>query len=371
MKSGLNEAESIQSTILLIEDSPSTTKVIQTFLTDAGHQVVSAATGNEGISQALASRPDLILLDIVLPDTDGIELCKKIREHPDFSLTPVIFITSLQDTESTVKGLDAGGNDYVRKPFSSQELLARVNTHLSSARYWKSVHETNHALTKSLEEKKAYFKLIAHDVRSPLYSVLSLSKMFAENPDSFSKEEIVEVAGQIYQSLTGVSLLLEDLLTWERMSEQQKQLSPFQIKDLIQTILLTLDEKLKSKNITLTIDADEKMQIVSDAGLCTSIVRNLIDNSIKFSERNHEILLKIENENDCIRIEVADQGVGIPEQQKQKLFLPGTGKGSKGTEGEAGSGFGLPIVAEAVRILGGSIDVKSSPEEGTTFTIYL
>jgi signal transduction histidine kinase len=354
--------------ILIVDDSPFNITMLLEILDEKKYNVSVAGSGKEAFEWAKKIQPDLILLDIIMPDIDGIETCRKLKEEIATKNIPVIFLTARDNTEDIINGFDAGAVDYVLKPFNVAELTKRVETHLQ-------LQKITNDYIKSDEHKKTLLRIMSHDLTNYIGSIKGLFQLIKED-----NSNLTELGEYIDKSIDN-SL---DLMTFIRNSmaieEKGLNLNAFFVRELIDESLYVLNSKFKSKNIKVkkVIDPDLKI-IVERISFINSVINNILTNAIKFSRLGSEVEINASYENrlNKARISIKDHGIGMPKSLIEKIFDISEQTSRTGTSGEIGTGFGMPLVKKFVSEYGGQIEVRSVEEHensmshGTEFIILL
>lgn len=236
----------------------------------------------------------------------------------------------------------------------------------------EKINRQNERLQKSNAEKDKFFSIIAHDLKSPFNAILGFSELLVElmGEKEIDRQEAVQFARIISNSSNKVVDLLTNLMEWSRSQTGRlvSHLVQFSLKKLTDEIVLLFSESLKQKSITLKVSDIENITIFSDKDMISTIIRNLISNSIKFTSEGGEITISAISEHDKITISVQDTGVGIPETIREKLFTIGENYSTPGTQNEEGTGLGLIICKEFIDKLGGDIWVESESGHGSKFS---
>jgi signal transduction histidine kinase len=359
--------------ILIVDDLNQNLAVLGNILRTEGHQLAIANNGRQAISIALAKNPDLILLDIAMPDLDGLSACRMLKDNKLTKDIPVIFLTARTEPEDILKGFEAGAVDYITKPFKAGELLARVATHLELKKSRDIIIKQKNELTEALATKDKLFSIISHDLKSPFSGLMLMSKLLVENFESFEKNDLLESITLIRDTADQVHELMQNLLSWARLQNESLSYNPtklFLAREVSKTIeVLRLNSAKKSITIDCKISND---YIVSaDADLLRIIFHNLIGNAIKFSKNNSFIEVKAELSDGFVISTVKDNGVGISAEKIDGIFKDSPGKSTSGTANEVGSGLGLVLCREMVEKMGGTIGVESEQGAGSTFWFTL
>ena len=367
--------------ILLVDDEPKNIQLLGNLLREYGYTIEFATSGMDALRWLSMRLFDLILLDIMMPEMDGYDVCKRLKSNPITRGIPVIFLTAKTDAEGIARGFSLGAVDYVTKPFQKEELLARVKTHLTLQeqqraldRYADLLEEKNLELRQKnlrLEESNAnkdkFFSLIAHDLRSPMTGFLSLAELF-ENTDNMQPEQFKEFIRQFRASAENLFQLLENLLTWARIQRGLIGHAPqwANLGDIIHQNVALMAQNARQKKIVLVNSVAQEVFVYADTHMLEAIIRNLLSNALKFTKPGGNVDITTADAGDFVTVSISDNGIGMTEEKCAKLFRVGAKIQSKGTADEKGTGLGLILCKEFVEKNGGSIGVESRPERGTT-----
>ena len=262
-------------------------------------------------------------------------------------------------------------NKNIRELRENEKLLEEQAEELNQTNI--QLTESRENLQKLLANKDRFFSIIAHDLRNPFNTLLGLSEMVYKDIEEFTKEEIKNFVMSINSSASNVLKLVEDLLQWYRVQSGRVDFNPesFQVNEIVDEILLVHKELARKKNITIKNEIDDDLVVYADKNMVNMILRNLITNSIKFTPGSGKIRLKCSMEDGNARITVADNGIGISSEDMARLFKIEETFATKGTNNEGGSGLGLILCKEFIKINGGEISVTSEPDKGSEFCVTL
>lgn len=360
-------------TVLIVDDNPTNVKIIAITLQLLKYKIVIATNGLGAIEMVKRTRPDLILMDVMMPEMDGYETCKIIKEDKVNENIPVIFLTALNDKENIVKGFDVGGVDYISKPFNKEEFISRVQTHLELKLTRDELQETSNYLTDLNSIKDKMFSVIGHDLRSPLSSVKMSLEFLSQTINKNEDEEFKEIMDTLVKTTDEVFSLLENLLGWAKSQSGNLNLIPEKVnlKDLVDSIYFLNKGNLSFKKIQFETDFDDDISLNVDLNTIKIVFRNLLSNAIKFTPNNGTISISAKIENDFAQVVVQDSGVGIAKENIEKLFNSTQQYSTYGTNRESGSGLGLILCHDFVIRNGGEISVKSIVGDGTEFILKL
>lgn len=357
-------------TILIVDDNSNNLKVLAGVLKVACYEFRMAKSGQQALNILEKTTPDLILLDIQMPEMDGFETCLKIKENEEFAKIPIIFLTANTDAESVNKAFKSGGVDFVTKPFNSEELLARIQTHITLKTQAEELIKQNAA-------KDKFLSIISHDLKNPLTTIIGFSELIKENFDNFDKEKLISFNEYIYNSAIFTNEIINDVLDWARVqSGSLKSIkSNFNLSELLLNNIQGHTPQALAKSIYFESNFDENIFINADEKMITAVVRNLISNAIKFTPKGGSISIstseKIINNKRMIETEIKDTGIGINEENMSKLFKIEQNYNSKGTNNETGTGLGLILCKEFINQNNGTIRVESELEVGSSFIFDL
>ncbi|RZT01247.1 Histidine kinase-, DNA gyrase B-, and HSP90-like ATPase [Duganella sp. CF402] len=384
-------------TILIVDDSPSYLAALLDRLERHGFLIVLAQTAAEGLMRAAFAEPDLILLDVVMPDIDGFEACRRLKAGKNTKDIPVIFMTGLTDPKQKVTGFDAGGVDYITKPFQIEEVLARINTHLALRRANRELHDMIATLAKAREDLVHNEKLaglgalvagIAHELNTPIGNSLMAATTFEMQTEDIGRhisaeggitrkefEHYIENARMSVDILSRNLHRAADIVTnFKQVAVDQtsSQRRSFLLDEVIAGNVLTLQPTIKRTPFTIQQRVPHDLMMESYPGPLGQVVTNLINNAILHGyEGRSEGVIAVSAQLSAqgwVTLSVEDHGVGIARDDLPRIFDPFfTTK-----MGVGGSGLGLNIVHNIVtEILGGRIDVSSEVGGGTRFTLTL
>ncbi len=364
------------SKILVVDDVSQNLQVIGSTLKSNGFSIALANNGSQAIAVAKSRNPDLILLDIQMPEMDGFKVCELLKSSDDTKDIPVIFLTALNDKNDIVKGFDSGGVDYITKPFNQQELIARIVNHLELRHSKLIIENQNKDLIKSNQDKDKFLSIIAHDLKSPFNGLLGIAEILEKEFDNLEPTDVKDFIKSLYDSLKSQYKFLEELLEWGRYQRGTIQFNPraFNIIVDISDSIGLLRSNADAKHISVGIDVDDELLAYYDSNMVYTILRNLVSNAIKFTPIGGSIIIsaaKCEEDDDFIVVLVADTGVGMEPDDIAKLFRIDTVFTKMGTNNEKGTGLGLILCKEFAERHGGKIWVESTPGVGTVFSFTL
>ncbi len=355
-------------TVLVVDDNQVNLNLLTTILQEAGYTVITGNNAEEALNLTQTESPDIILLDVMMPDMDGFSLCRKLKQDEIFSDIPVIFLTSLSQKTNIVEGFNAGGHDYIVKPFNRQELLARVRNHIH-------LHDTlleNKRLIRLSEDasrsKTEFLASMSHEIRTPLNSIIGMAEVLAETPLTDEQRNYVSIfrsAGE------GLLEIINDILDLSKIEAGQTELEAidFHLPSLLDSVVSILSVRAaeQKSHIAVHIHPEVPHAIRSDPTRLRQILINLVGNAVKFTENGSvEIVVESDSQNTLL-FSVKDNGIGIPKEKQELIFESFTQVDSLTTRKYGGTGLGLTICQKLVKIMGGRIWLESLADKGSTF----
>jgi signal transduction histidine kinase len=404
--------QAFKADILVVDDTPENLKLLSKILTDAGYKVRPVTNGKRALDAIEINAPDLILLDILMPDMDGYEVCRILKTSETNRDIPVIFLTALNDATSQVKGFEVGALDYITKPFDEQTVLARIENQLTIKRQ-KSELQEELIYRQQLEAQLRYAKEMAeeanraksvfianmsHELRTPMNAIIGFAELMKTDPALTSDyQEYMEI---IYESGQYLLSLINGILDLAKIEAQQIDLSreTFSVNEMINHLKAIFEFKANKQNIRFVIKRDSHLpeMIESDEKKLRQILINLLGNAFKFTDRGQITLrLKVVDSAENILatfanhrrdraalretvaqqelimlFEVIDTGPGIAPENITKIFQPFV-QTEVGKKVAGGTGLGLPISQKFAELLGGELTVSSVVGQGSSFQCYL
>jgi signal transduction histidine kinase len=360
--------------ILVVEDHEPMLSAIESILTAEGYEVITAKDGLEALDKMADISPDLILADIMMPRMDGYALYKEVRARSEWVRIPFIFLTAKSEPEDILKGKRLGVEDYITKPFSTDELTIAVQSRLERAR---AIYQAN--AIKFNELKQQIINVLGHELRTPLTYVSGYTDLALEDVSNLSRDSFEEFLLGIKQGADRLTHLVEDLLMLTRLDTGQaaqefKLLvdTYHNLTEIVEQVAQHYAEKASAKGIVLETKMPSSLPAVR---LCKPFFEDaldrLIENGIKFSpNEGSKVTVKGKSTNGWIEVAVSDEGVGIAPEQISHLFERFRQIDREQME-QQGTGIGLAIAQGLIDLHGGEITVESNPGAGSTFTIRL
>lgn len=391
--------------IMIVDDTLVNLKLLSDLLSEHGYQVRPVSSGVRALKSVLIEKPDLIILDVIMPEMDGYEVCRQLKLNEHSRDIPVIFISALDDAGNKVIGFKAGGVDYITKPFKKEEVLIRVETHLSLSRLQQQLQARNVQLEEEIAQRKRaeeellkaheerrrldvlmehdrvrteFFANISHELRTPINVVFSSLQLYESNLKGCLDRNISsnchKYINTMKQNCYRLLRLTNNLIDITKIDVGYFEIykTNNNIINLIENITLSVADYIESKGLSIIFDTDIEEKIIAcDPDKIERIILNLLSNAVKFTEPGGEIMVSIENGIENICIKVKDTGRGIPEEKLNLIFERFVQVDRSLTRDHEGSGIGLSIVNALVELHGGTIYANSQIGHGTEIIIYL
>lgn len=416
--------------IMIVEDSAVQAAVLKKLLQTEGYQVSVASHGRQALELLSQGLPEILISDIDMPEMDGYELCQAVKGDPRTRHIPVILLTNLSDPRNVVKGLQAGADNYVTKPYDGPGLLERIrslrcspdlqqkpsvappleislagesftiqagraqilNLLLSTFEsavlqnqklqrsneqlqiMHRELAEKNRELEQAIETQNRFIGMAAHDMRNPLTVAQGYSQLLLEGALGTLEPTQEKVIRSIHKASESLLQLVNELLEISEIESGnlRLELGPTNLPELVHHAVEMNGFLAKKKDIQISEELDALPPLTLDSAKIEQVLNNLLSNAAKFSHSGTEIKVALRAQDDGgARITVADQGQGIPPGELSNIFLPFQKTSVRGTAGEKSTGLGLAIVKRIVEGHGGTITVESQPGQGSCFSVSL
>lgn len=359
--------------ILIVDDVVSNVLLLKILLTNEKYQVCTANCGNMAIEQAKAEKPDLILLDVMMPDITGFDAAQILKKDPETAHIPIIFLTALNNPSDLVHGFQVGANDFLTKPFNKEELVVRVFHQIKLVAATRIIERQNAELRATIGNRDKMYSVIAHDLRSPMASIrMVLNLVAASASPELIGQEMYDLLDKANKESEDVHDLLDNLLKWTKSQTGRLTVvrQDLDLNDIIPGVVDIFEMIAQNKHIKLNYQTSAPSVIVTaDNDMLKTVVRNFMSNAIKFTPENGSIDINLSTEGDYAKVSVRDHGVGIAPERLSSIF--NKGETTYGTGGEEGSGLGLQLCQDFATKNGGSCTVESVLGEGSTFSVLV
>jgi len=354
--------------ILVVDDQPNNLKVIASVL-GRKYSVSIANSGSNALKILENHTPDLILLDIMMPEMDGFEVCRNIKANENIRHIPVIFLSAKADIEDVIKGFNCGAADYITKPFNPTEVEVRVQNHLNLKHARSELKSAGQKLQELHAVSDKLNSVLSHDLKDSCKTIHDISNLLVDQVKERDFEGIEKYATILQQSSKRAFDLLMNLLEWSRAQTGKMDYNPeyFEMVSLIEEACSLSDDNALQKSITIQKQLPHNLPVFADFYMISTVLRNLISNAIKFTNSGCEIIVSACETATEIVVSVNDNGIGITKERIEKIFSIGESESTPGTTKEKGTGLGLILCKEFVEKHGGRIWVESAEGKGSEF----
>jgi signal transduction histidine kinase len=354
--------------ILAVDDTKDNLILVQTILESEGYEIDLVTDGVSALKKVEQSPPDLILLDVMMPGMDGYEVTRRIRNNPALNYIPILLITAFHES-SVVEGLDAGADDFIRKPFDTDELLARVRSLL---RLKHSLDEQR----KMARQREDFVSRLTHDLRTPLVAADRMLDLFLQETFCKISPEMKQAIAVMIRSNQNLLQMVNTLLEVYRFEAGKKTLNydRCHLREIAEEVVSELAPLASEKSISLKLDTSKLDNLGANAGVVMGdslelrrVLHNLVGNGIKFTDTGGVKIRIWEPDHNWVTIEVADTGYGIAPEDQLTIFE----RFRQGRNKRSGSGLGLHLSSRIIEAHEGSISLTSEVGRGSKFTIRL
>jgi signal transduction histidine kinase len=315
-----------------------------------------------------------VLLDVMMPGIDGFEACRRLKKAYGDDCAPIIFITAKNESDDVVEGLSAGGADYLPKPFKPKEVIARIRSHLQNQLLSEQQRHLVEQLNKADAAKNRFLGMAAHDLRNPLSSIRGLAEFLSDGSMGTLTPDQLDLVKTIHEASQSMLNLVNELLDVATIEAGE-----FKIKPAPSNLASLIWQSVEMANLQATkkqtrIDfSPEKIQVVIklDPAKMRQVIDNLLSNAVKYSPPGSVVTVVVRENGKSCSFSVLDQGPGIPENERHKLFKDFGRLSTQPTAGEKSTGLGLSICRKIVEAHGGEIIAENLPERGSEFRVTL
>jgi len=358
--------------ILIVDDSETNLGYLKLILQKKNYKVATVNSGMAALTKAKSQQFDLILLDFMMPGMNGVEVCKHIKEIPSTKNTPVIFLTATQSEDLLVQAFEAGAVDFITKPFSESELLARVKTHLSLVESTRQLAIAKEYAESASKAKGEFLANMSHEIRTPMNGIMTVVEFLEETTLTSKQRELTDI---IKSSSENLLTIINDILDFSKIEAGQIELEHinFSLPDELDSVLKPLILKAREKGLIIKLSYDQNIPeiLMGDPLRIKQIIINLVNNAIKFTSSGGVFVtvkyLSKNADHHLLRFDVKDTGIGIPSKNLHKLFKSFSQTDASSTRKYGGTGLGLAISKNLVGLMKGEIHVESKHGDGSTF----
>jgi len=351
--------------ILVVDDQPANIQVVGSVLGKLGHEIIPASDGPTALARLALRPPDLILLDLLMPGMDGCEVCRRVRENPDWRDIPVIFLSAAEDKDFIVRAFEAGGVDYITKPFNQAELVSRVRTQLV-------LKLARDRLVQLAEDKDELIGILAHDLKSHLGGMQMSAQLLHDRTSGQSDDRTRQLADNIFRSSSQILGFVKEFLA-NAAADHNIVLKPTKVSfsEAATAAVQQYQEAARRKGLEIQFTpATTDTSVWADVTALDQVLDNLLSNALKFSPPGKRISVSVHSANKHVECQIRDEGPGFKPEDKHRMFRRYVRLSARPTGGEPSTGLGLSIVWKLVQAMKGHISCDSSGP-GATFVIRL
>ena len=353
--------------LLVVDDQEVNIQVVGTVLGKLGFEILPATSGLQALKRLTVRRPDLILLDLLMPDMDGFELCRRIRENPDWTDIPIIFLSSADDKDLIVRAFESGGVDYITKPFNHAELISRVRTHVA-------LKDARDELKQLAEDKDELLGVLTHDLKNHLGGMDMSAQLLRDRTETMADPKLRLMAENISHSSSQMLAFVKEFLA-NSSSDHGLSIRPesISLKEAASRAIQQHQEAARRKQLVFeTVLQGNGALVRADAAALNQILDNLLSNAIKFSPSGKHIRVTVcEPGARFVECQIQDEGPGFTEDDKARMFQRYGRLSARPTGGEPSTGLGLSIVKKLVAAMQGELACDSTAGNGATLAFRL
>ena len=358
--------------LLVVDDDPVNVELLCDLLEALDYRALPALGGEAALAAARERRPDLVLLDIMMPGLNGYEVCRRLKEDPATAAIPVVFVTALSDTEDKVKAIEAGGDDFLTKPFNRPVLVARIRSLLKLKAAGDELERSYRKLKELERLKDDLTRMVVHDLKSPLSAVLATLEMAVDGDLGPLLPEQHRLLEDARERGSDALLMIDNLLELTRLEESAVQLRPrdVDVGRLLGEVAEDWSVRAELHGARVSAEAPAGVSARVDEGLLRRVLANLLGNALKHGGERVQVRLSAmpaSDEGAGVQFTVRDDGVGIAPEHHEAIFRKWESLRPMSDARAESSGLGLTFCKLAVEAHGGRIWVQSRPGEGCAF----
>ena len=357
--------ENTERRLLFIGDDKKTAKSLNANFKDQ-FNLISCAPKKFSLIEISEIKPDVILLSLNEDRNNNFMISSVIRTNCGLADVPLFFIFDTKNKKDAKLVFENGGVDFVPVPINFDELSARIDYRIEACK--KHIN-----LNEQIVKRDEFFSILSHDLRKPFASLMGITHLLSESAQFCTFEELRDLAKENYKTVTNTYHLLENLLEWCKVKCGQAEFKPtmFDMNNLVRRVVAHLKDYAGKKNISIEFNTSTQSTVCADERMIYTVLKNLIENALKFSEPDNKVVITQNETTDEATISIEDFGVGIKKDELNKLFNISNPYSTKGTHGERGSGLGLILSKELIHKNSGELRFKSKFGSGSKFSFVL
>lgn len=355
--------------VLVVDDSATARMMVEGLLRDAGFDLLGVADGPAALEAFDAFHPDLVVLDILMPGMDGLEVCRRLRARDPGKGLPILFLTGDERPQTQAEAIGAGGDDLVYKPSLQGQLVIRARSLLRIRRLQTALEAESERLRALQVSQEGLFRFIVHDLKTPLQGILAGAELLAG--DANLAPGNVKMVQLIQQATQQMERMVQDILVVCRQGQLTPLPQTFPLRETLEGWLDGMAGSLARRRVRVRNEVPPEVLIEADLELLRRCILNLLDNALKYGPADNEIRIEARlDPRDCI-LTITDHGPGIPQEMRERIFHPFARLDRDASLARISSGLGLAFCREVALAHGGRIWVEAAQPEGSTFTLAL
>lgn len=360
--------------ILIVDDDRLNIRILSGILKTQGYELATADSGERALETYPLCRPDLILLDVVMPGLNGFETCRRLKEAYGAGCAPIVFITAKNESDDVVEGFSAGGVDYLPKPFQAKEVLVRIRTHLRNQLLTEQQNTLVEQLSKANAAKNRFLGMAAHDLRNPLASIRGLAEFLRDGVVGELTPEQRDLIETIHTASQSMLSMVNELLDVATIEAGELKIDPHRhnIADLIEkaVYVANIDAAKKRTRIDFQAPASATYPLF-DVAKMQQVIDNLLSNAVKYSPPGSVVTVELHGDKTHCSFGIKDQGPGIPDNERDRLFKDFGRLSVRPTGGEKSTGLGLAICRKIVEAHHGIVEANNLTGGGCEFRVTI
>jgi two-component system sensor histidine kinase/response regulator len=354
--------------LLVVDDQESNIQIVGAALGKLGFEILPATGGHQAFQRLAVRRPDLILLDLLMPEMDGFEVCRRIRKNLDWAEIPIIFLSSADDKDLIVRALESGGVDYITKPFNHAELVTRVRTHLALKR-------ARDTLEQLAEDRDELLGILTHDLKNHLGGMDMSAQLLRNRTEAMADPKLRLMAENISHSSSQMLAFVKEFLANASADHGLNlKTEPVNLSESAARAVQQHQRAAKCKQLVfkIVLPPTNGMLVQADGAALNQVLDNLLSNAIKFSPPGKQIRVAVcASGTRYVECRVQDEGPGFSESDKTRMFRRYGRLSARPTGGEPSTGLGLSIVKKLVQAMHGELACESTPGSGATLAFRM
>lgn len=355
----------VTGTVLVVDDQEENIKVVGSVLSLMGYEIMPALSGEQAFKRLAARQPDLILLDVMMPGTDGLTVCRELKSDARWANIPVIFLSAADDKNLVVQALESGGVDYVTKPFNKAELVSRVRTHLA-------LKQARDAMQQLAEDRNELLGILTHDLKNHLTGIQLSSSLLRDRAASLGERE-KKLTENIHLAAERSVSFLKTFLENHSAGHLEVRREPIDLHIFVRAAVERHRAAAQAKNIAVDLTLpEEPITVLADGEALARVLDNLVTNAIKFTPEGGQVAVSAAEELlGTAAISIDDSGPGFSAEDRERMFRRYGRLSARPTGGESSTGLGLFIVKQLVTAMKGDVLIEGGALGGARVKVSL